>query len=92
MERGGLYVDVVMEMPSDTHTHTRAHVCVFVCRHVAGWMDRSRGWEGDIKEGVDGRLMKMKECETVYLGVKQGEDAALHLANNAKYWRILEQI
>ena len=28
-----------MEMPGDTHTHTQAHVCVFVCRHVAEWMD-----------------------------------------------------
>lgn len=39
---------------------------------------------------MDGWLMKMTEVESVYLRVKEGRE--LHLANNAKYCRILEQI
>lgn len=50
VERGGFHVDVVMEMPSDTHTHTSVYVhmcvCGFACSHVAGWMDWSRGERG----------------------------------------------
>ena len=48
-----------------------------------------KGLREGYKRGVDGRLMKMKERGTVYLGVLRGRSCIS--TNNAKY-RILEQI
>lgn len=49
-----------------------------------GWMD---GWVKGLREGykrgVDGRLMKMKERGTVYLGVLRGRNCIS--TNDAKY-------
>ena len=71
-----------------THTHTQAHVQA--CGRKDGRMD---GWVKGLREGykrrVDGRLMKMKERGTVYLGVLRGRNCIS--TNDAKY-RILEQI
>lgn len=77
-----------MEMPNDTQKRT----CLCLCAGM--WLDRwiGQGVGEGYKRGVDGQLMKMKELETVYLRVKGGEDGELHLGNNAKYWRMLEQI
>ena len=48
-----------------------------------------KGLREGYKRGVDGRLMKMKERGTVYLGLLRGRSCIS--TNNAKY-RILEQI
>lgn len=57
--RGGFHVDVVMEMPSDTHK------CTCVCLCAGMWLD---GWIGQrvgegYKRGVDTWLMKMEDSK-----------------------------